>query len=160
VVVYLGNVPAALPVPVMHAEIRQEHESFSPRVLAITRGSTVDFPNLDPFFHNVFSLSSSAACDLRRYPTGDSRSRRFAKAGIVKVYCHLHSQMSATILVLDHTFFATPGPDGRFTIGDVPPGNYTLIGWHERVGEQETPVTVASGRSVSVDISLPVEDES
>jgi plastocyanin len=161
VVVYLKGVKvdAATP-PVMRAEIRQEHETFSPRVVAVTRGSTVDFPNFDPFFHNVFSLSGAGTFDLGRYPNGQSRSRQFTRAGIVKVYCHIHSQMSATILVLDHPFFATPEADGEFTIANVPPGQYTLVGWHERVGEQEVPVTVGPGQSVSAEISLPVEDES
>ncbi len=85
-------------------------------MLAITRGSTVDFPNDDPIFHNVFSLSSAATFDLRRYPRGQSRSQTFAKAGIVKVYCNIHSHMSATILVMDNPYFTIPGLDGGFEL--------------------------------------------
>lgn len=158
VVVYLKDVKYTETLPATTAEIRQEHESFSPRVVAITRGSTVDFPNFDPFFHNVFSLSAAASFDLGRYQTGKSRSREFTKAGIVKVYCHLHSQMSATIVVFDHPFFATPEIDGSYTLPNVPPGTYTLVGWHERVGEQKSTITVAAGRALHADISLPVED--
>lgn len=158
VVVYLKDATAAGNLPISTAEIRQEHESFSPRVVAITRGSTVNFPNFDPFFHNVFSLSGAANFDLGRYPTGKSRSREFTKAGIVKVFCHIHSQMSATIVVFDHPHFTTPDTDGTFTLPNVPPGTYTLVGWHERVGEQKSSITVVAGRSVHADISLPVED--
>jgi len=158
VVVYLKDVKFADALPLSTAEIRQEHESFSPRVVAITRGSTVDFPNFDPFFHNVFSLSATASFDLGRYQTGKSRSREFTKAGIVKVFCHLHSQMSATIVVFDHPYFTTPDADGTFTLPNVPPGTYTLVGWHERVGEQKSSITVTAGRPIRADVSLPVED--
>ena len=81
VVLYLKDVRYKAPLPVSHAQIRQEDESFSPRVVAITRGSTVEFPNFDPYFHNVFSLSGAATFDLGRYPDGQSRSRQFANAG-------------------------------------------------------------------------------
>src|SRR5439155_8368741 len=136
VVVYLKNATYQGALPAMRRQIRQENESFVPRVLAITRGSTVDFPNGDPFFHNVFSLSGAGTFDLGRYPDGQSRSRQFTKAGLVKVYCHIHSHMSATILVLDHPFFVTPADDGAFVLPKVPAGEYTVVAWHERVGEQ------------------------
>ena len=158
VVVYLEDVTFADDLPTSTTQIRQEHESFSPRVVAITRGSTVDFPNFDPFFHNVFSLSGTGSFDLGRYQEGRSRSRAFPKAGIVKVYCHIHSQMSATIVVLDHPYFTIPEADGQFTLTNVPAGTYTLVGWHERVGEQKTSITVTAGRAARADISLPVED--
>lgn len=138
--------------------IRQEHEEFVPRVLAVTRGSTVDFPNADPIFHNVFSLASAARFDLGRYPMGQSKSATFPKAGLVKVYCHLHSQMSASILVLNHPYFTVPEIDGTFRLSNVPAGSYTIAGWHERVGERVKPVTVAAGQTTTVLLSLPIED--
>ncbi|MBZ5558827.1 MAG: hypothetical protein LAO77_16270 [Acidobacteriia bacterium] len=158
VVVYLNDVAFRGALPVRRAELRQEHEAFVPHVLTITRGSTVDFPNDDPIFHNVFSLSSAATFDLRRYPQGESRSFTFAKAGIVKVYCHIHSHMSATILVLDHPYFTVPGNDGLFEIPNVPPGKYTIVGWHERVGERTGTITVERGKATTINLSLPVED--
>ena len=82
-------------------------------VVAITKGSTIDFPNNDPFFHNVFSLSSVDTFDLGRYKQGESRSTKFEKPGLVKVYCHIHSHMSASILVLDHPYFAMPPATGH-----------------------------------------------
>lgn len=158
VLVYLKRVKFTGALPTTTAQIRQEHETFSPRVVAITRGSTVDFPNFDPYFHNVFSLSGTAVFDLGRYQTGQSRSRQFTKTGVVKVYCHIHSQMSATILVLDHPYFATPDESGNFTLRDVPPGTYTLVGWHERVGEQVAEISVSPGQATDADLWLPVED--
>ncbi|MGC4082717.1 MAG: hypothetical protein QM736_11540 [Vicinamibacterales bacterium] len=158
VVVYLKDVRYSGPLQTSTAEIRQEGESFSPRVVAITRGSTVDFPNLDLYFHNVFSLSRAGTFDLGRYPAGQTRSRQFDKPGLVKVYCHLHSQMSATIVVLDHPYFVIPNADGQFTLPNVPPGDYTLVGWHERVGEQTSRISVSNGTITTTTISLPVDD--
>lgn len=158
VVVYLKDVAYPGPLPATTSEIRQEQESFSPRVVAITRGSAVTFPNFDPYFHNVFSLSRAASFDLGRFAAGQSRTRQFDKAGLVKVYCHIHSQMSATILVLDHPFFTIPEQDGVFTLKHVPPGEYTLVGWHERVGEQTSRLIVQPGKATEVNISLPVVD--
>ena len=158
VVVYLKDAAVRGPLPATNGVLRQEHETFVPHVLPITRGSTVEFPNDDPIFHNVFSLSSAAAFDLRRYPRGQSRSQLFAKPGIVKVYCHIHSHMSATILVLDQPYFTVPAVDGTFELADVPPGEYTVVGWHERVGERRARVRVERGKTATVDLSLPVEE--
>jgi plastocyanin len=158
VVVYLKDVTVRGSLPTTHGAITQEHEAFTPRVLPVTRGSSVDFPNADPFFHNVFSLSGAATFDLGRYPQGKTVSRTFSKAGLVKVYCHIHSQMTATILVLDHPYFAVPELDGSFSLPNVPSGRYTIVGWHERVGERTAAVQVEDGGTATVDFSLPVED--
>jgi len=159
VVVFLKGAPFAGPLPAMHEEIRQEREAFVPRVLPITRGSTVVFPNSDPMFHNVFSLSSAATFDLGRYPMGRSRAETFTKPGLVKVYCHIHSHMSASVLVLDNPYFATPDLEGTFTLPNLPAGSYAIVGWHERVGERSEPIQVAAGKSASVELSLPFEDD-
>jgi plastocyanin len=158
VIVYLKDVAFRGALPATKAELRQEHETFVPHVLAITRGSTVDFPNDDPIFHNVFSLSSAASFDLRRYPRGQSRSHTFPKAGIVKVYCNIHSHMSATIMVLDHPYFTIPQTDGTFELAGLPAGQYTIVGWHERVGERRASIRVERGKAATVNLSLPVED--
>jgi hypothetical protein len=159
VVVYLKDVAYRGALPIYHERIVQEHEAFVPRVLAITRGSTVDFPNDDPIFHNVFSLSSASTFNLGRYPKGQSRAREFTKPGLVKIFCQIHSHMSASILVLAHPYFAVPdGPDGSFTLPDVPAGTYTIVGWHERVGEHASAIQVLAGRTTDVEIALPVED--
>src|SRR5215212_3029933 len=90
VVVFIKDAPIEPELPVMRSSIAQRGESFVPRVTAITRGSVVEFPNFDPFFHNVFSLSRGATFDLGRFRNGDRRERPFARAGVIKVYCHIH----------------------------------------------------------------------
>ena len=158
VVVSLKGVSYKAPLATSAREIKQVHEEFVPRVVAVTRGSTVGFPNADPIFHNVFSLASAATFDLGRYPQGRTKSATFNKPGVVKVYCHIHSQMTATIVVFDHPYFVTPELDGTFRLTDVPVGSYAVAGWHERVGERIVPVSVTAGGTTPVTISLPVED--
>ena len=94
-------------------------------------GSTVDFPNSDRTYHNVFSLSKARRFDLGRYPRGQSRSVRFDRPGVVRVFCEIHSHMSAWILVFAHRYFATTDAEGRYRIEGVPPGTYTLAAWND-----------------------------
>ena len=145
VVVFIRDLPGAKNLPVTHTRMIQQDESFEPRVIAITRGSTV-----------VFSLSSGAAFDLGRYKRGDTRSRVFTRPGLVKVYCHVHSQMSASILVLDNTYFTRPQADGTFDMSDVPPGSYRLSAWQERLGETLVSIHVQPGQTTQVEINLPL----
>jgi hypothetical protein len=159
VVVYLKDAPYRGALPARLAELRQEHETFIPHTIAITRGSSVEFPNGDPFFHNVFSLSRAANFNLGRYKRGQSRAREFTKAGTVKVYCDIHSHMSATILVFDHPYFTIPELDGSFELPSVPVGEYTIVGWHERVGERVDRVRVEAGKTASVELTVPVAVE-
>ena len=158
VVVYLKDAAYAGPLATSRAEIQQELEAFVPRTVAITRGSTVDFPNSDPFFHNVFSLSRAANFNLGRFERGQSRGRVFTKAGTVKVYCDIHSHMSATILVFDHPYFAIPELDGSFELPAVPAGQYTLVGWHERVGERAESIRVDAGKPTTIELTVPVAE--
>ena len=159
VVVYLKSVTFTGELPTARHVVEQRNETFMPRVMAVTRGSVVSFPNADPYFHNVFSLSRAATFDLGRFRQGQTREQRFTKPGLIKVYCHIHSHMSASIMVLDHPYYAVPGLDGSFTLLDVPPGKYTIVGWHERVGERASAIDVQPGRAASIDLSLPVEDD-
>lgn len=158
VIVFVKDPPHQVELQTTRARMLQQDEAFVPRVLAVTRGSSVEFPNTDPYFHNVFSLSSSASFDLGRYPSGDSRARAFSKSGLVKVYCHLHSHMSGTIMVFDHPYFRKPEMDGTFAIGDLPAGTYRISAWHERIGESVRTVSVEAGRAARVEFDLPVED--
>jgi plastocyanin len=157
VVVFLRDVPRQGDLPVTTATIMQKDEAFVPRVVAITRGSTVDFPNFDPFFHNVFSLSRGFSFDLGRYPNGATRSRRFTSAGLVKVYCHIHSHMTASILIFDHPYFKIPAADGTFAIDDVPAGTHEIVAWHERIGDSADSVRVEAGRTARIEFALPME---
>jgi plastocyanin len=160
VVVFVKDAPRAVTLASSRAQMRQEDEGFVPRMVAITRGSTVEFPNADPFFHNVFSLSRGANFDLGRYPRGETRVRTFSQPGLVKVYCHLHSQMSASIMVFDHQYFTVPESEsGHFAIADVPAGEYRLAAWHERIGEGAKPIVVEAGRTVRIEFALPVETQ-
>jgi plastocyanin len=156
VVVFVKNAPFEADLRPTRASIAQRDEAFVPRVTAVTRGSTVEFPNFDAYFHNVFSLSRGASFDLGRFRRGDKRERLFTRAGIVKVYCHIHSEMAATILVFDHRLYATPATDGSFAIDDVAPGTYQLSAWHERIGETAKAIQVIGGEAASVEFSLPV----
>lgn len=156
VVVFLADARPASPPSPMRVTITQRGEQFLPPVTAITVGSIVAFPNEDPFFHNVFSLSRARTFDLGRYPSGESRERSFPRAGVVKVYCDIHSHMSALIMVLDHPWFTIPTEEGAFTLPPVPPGEYTLIAWHERIGEQRQRIRVTAGATTRAAFTLPV----
>jgi plastocyanin len=137
-VVYLETAPrGAFEVPTSgRAVLDQRNETFVPHVLAVTVGTTVEFPNSDRVFHNVFSLSKARQFDLGRYPRGTSRSVRFDRPGMVRVFCEIHSHMSAFVLVFAHRFFDTTDESGRYRIEGVPPGSYTLAVWNE--GEVRT----------------------
>lgn len=139
-----------------HGSMAQQDEQFVPHVLPIVRGATVDFPNEDDVYHNVFSLSGPRTFDLGRYPRGESRSVTFNKSGTVQVFCHIHSDMSGVILVLDNPFFATPEPTGRFVIDGLPPGDYAIVGWHERIKPVVQHVRVTAGGTSRVDFNIPL----
>ena len=133
----------------------QRSETFVPHLLAIMAGTTVDFPNNDRTYHNVFSLSKARRFDLGRYAAGRSKSIRFDRPGIVRVFCEIHSHMNAFILVFTHRFFSVSDADGRYQIDGVPPGTYTLIAWIEGVIRDAKSITVtADTRSVEADFPL------
>ena len=136
------------------ARMDQRNEAFVPHVLAIVAGTTVDFPNSDVTFHNVFSLSKAKAFDLGRYAAGRSKSVRFDQPGIVRVFCDIHSHMSAFILVFAHRHFAVTGEDGGYRLENVPPGTYTVVAWNEAMAPESRTVVVPGGGEVEVDFSL------
>lgn len=130
----------------------QRNETFVPHLLAITVGTTVDFPNNDRTYHNVFSLSKARRFDLGRYAAGRSKAVRFDRPGIVRVFCEIHSHMNAFILVFSHRFFSVSDADGRYQIDGVPPGTYTLIAWVEGVIRDAKSITITpETRSVETD---------
>lgn len=158
VVVYVKDAPKTAVQPT-RAEIRQRNENFVPRVVAVTVGSVVEFPNDDPIYHNVFSLSRTKTFDLGRFPKGKSRGERFDKPGVVKVFCQIHSHMAATVMVFDHPWFAIPDEGGSFDLSGVPPGMHQITAWHERLGETTLPLRVEAGRAATIDFVLPVPAE-
>jgi plastocyanin len=137
-----------------HVVMDQHNETFVPHVLAIMTGTTVDFPNSDPFYHNVFSLSKASRFDLGRYAAGRSKSIRFDKPGIVRVFCDIHSHMNAYILVFSHPFFALTSSEGRYGIENVPAGTYTVVAWNEGTASDPLSVTVPDGGVAELDFSL------
>jgi plastocyanin len=152
VVVYLEQVPGtARPA---RAVIRQHEKAFLPRVTAVAVGSSVDFPNDDRIFHNVFSLSQAAKFDLGLYKSGVSRAVTFQKPGVIDVYCNIHPEMAATIKVVEGPAFAVTGPDGRFRIDDVPDGTYPFVAWQRDGDEQRGSVTVKGGETATLKIGL------
>jgi plastocyanin len=155
VVVYLENAPSR-PVTATHVEIRQRDETFIPRVVAVPIGSVVDFPNDDPLYHNVFSLSRAKEFNLGRYPRGQTKPVRFDRPGIVKVFCDIHSHMTATVMVFNHPWFAVPDANGRYDLPDLPAGDRAITAWHERLGNTTSRVRVEPGRGATADFTLPV----
>jgi len=139
-VVYLDGLKT--PAKPVKATIAMKGKTFTPHILVVPTGSTVDFPNEDPIFHNAFSVSGDNHFDLDLYKRPKTKSWVFDHPGVVRVFCNIHPQMSAIVLVRDSPFFTRPAADGTFTIADVPPGKYVLKGWHERGGDASIEVTV------------------
>ena len=127
------KVPQAHP---QRQQLVQHHKSFSPHLLVIQAGSPVEFPNRDPFFHNVFSLFEGKRFDLGLYEAGSSRTLVFDRAGICYVFCNIHSEMSAVILVLNTPYYAISGRKGEIDIPNVVPGVYEMHVWHERASAE------------------------
>jgi plastocyanin len=137
VVVWLepaGN-QAALKPPSrpQHRQLLQKNKTFSPHLLVVPVGSTVDFPNQDPFFHNVFSLFDGKRFDLGLYEAGATRPVVFNKPGISYIFCNIHSEMSAVVITLTTPYYGISQRNGSIEIPNVPPGRYELYVWHERV---------------------------
>jgi hypothetical protein len=144
----------AFPKTPMRARMDQRDERFVPRILAITTGSIVEFPNNDTTFHNVFSLSRARTFDLGRYPPGKNGAIRFDRAGVVPVFCDIHSHMSAYILVFDHPFFAVSDTGGRYAIHDVPAGTYALNVWSELGRAEPKRIAIAADGTVEADLDV------
>lgn len=133
----------------------QRNETFVPHVLPIVAGTIVDFPNNDHTYHNVFSLSKTKTFDLGRYAVGRSKSVRFDRPGIVRVFCDIHSHMSAFILVFAHRYFALADSDGVYRLDNVPPGTYTVVAWNESAPLESRRVVVPdAGGEVEVNFAL------
>jgi plastocyanin len=135
VVVWLSPVSqpggeATAPKPI-HAVLRQKNKAFDPHLLVVTKGSSVEFPNQDPWFHNVFSLFNGKKFDLGLYEAGTSRTVHFDRDGVSYIFCNIHPEMSAVVVVLSTPYYAVVAKSGDFSIADTPPGKYTLHMWSE-----------------------------
>ena len=147
VAVWLEPIGATRTPAPLHVRMLQKDKMFQPHLLIVTVGSTVDFPNLDPVFHNAFSNYDGQLFDVGLYPPGSTRSILFSRPGIVRVFCNIHSSMSAVIVVLDTPLFGITKADGRFEIDGVPEGAHDLAFFHERATEA---ALKAAGRRVTV----------
>jgi plastocyanin len=143
---------AALRAP-RRVTLGQRNKTFQPRVLAVPVGSTVEFPNNDLIFHNVFSLSRPQPFDLGLYRAGDSRSRTFTAPGTYRVFCNIHPQMSAVIFVAPSGFTTVAAADGRFTL-DLPAGRYRLTAVSERASPVTVEVTSTEGAATAPPLTL------
>lgn len=148
-VVYLevGPLAAFDDLDVEPAELDQRNEAFLPYVLAVRAGATVNFPNHDRTYHNVFSFSKAKRFDLGRYARGNSKAVRFDKAGVVRVFCDIHAHMSAFILVFAHPFFAVTDTEGRYRIPDVPAGSHSLTVWTDGEARETRRIEVPAGEA-------------
>ena len=137
----------------MDPVMAQQDTAFVPGVLVVRSGTTVEFPNRDDFFHNVFSYSDAQRFDLGRYPEGESKSVTFRTPGVAKVYCEVHEFMRSAVIVVENDHHEIVR-DGTFILDDVPPGDHTLVVWHADRGEVVRTVTVPDGGSVEVEVTL------
>ncbi|MBI2374525.1 MAG: hypothetical protein HYV07_11070 [Deltaproteobacteria bacterium] len=137
--------------------MRQVNKQFQPSFAVVQRGMTVEFPNFDPIYHNVFSTSPGNSFDLGIYRKGDeTKSVVMTAPGVVDIYCNMHSQMQASVLVVPGPLFARVGPDGTFAIPNVPAGRHKLAAWSPGAALAERTVEVANGSFV--DFSLAAKD--
>ena len=153
VVVYVDGLKVK-PRAAAPAKVTMKGKQFLPHVVAVPVGGTVEFPNDDPIFHNVFSVSGENRFDLALYKRPKTGVQTFNHPGVVKVYCNIHPQMSAVVVVRDNPFFAKVSPDGTFTIDNVPAGRHVVKAWHERAGEAAAEVTVPERGDVRTALAL------
>jgi plastocyanin len=161
VIVFLEGPLPANAAPAHHGVFRmdQVNRRFAPDLLVVPVGATVSFPNMDPIFHNIFSLSKAKEFDLGSYDKGDSRSVTFTKPGIVSVFCHLHPNMEGTIVVAPSQYFAHVDASGAFHLPAVPPGEYTVVAWHKAAGFFRKRILVTAGQSATADFLIPLPAE-
>jgi len=151
-----GHLPA--PAPLI-ATLAQHYQKFEPEIVVVPAGSTVSFPNQDPIFHNVFSLSRAKSFDLGYYAQGHTRSVEFRQPGVVQVYCHLHPNMYGAIVVAPSRYYAQPGKTGDFAIAAIPEGSYELVAWHASAGFFRKRIHVPRSGSFPADFTIPVRDD-
>jgi plastocyanin len=153
--VWLEDVPAAAwTVPRDKPQMTQHGARFTPEFLLIAVGQTVVMPNDDKITHNVFSVSPAKKFDLGHYPQGESRTVKFDKTGVVDLFCDIHDNMHALIVIAPSTFAAVVGSDGKFSIAGVPPGSYRLAGYSSSGAGGTMPVVVGAGAAAPVRLVL------
>jgi len=153
VVVYLEGVPG-VPPKQKNATIRQREKQFDPPLTIVVKGTTVDFPNEDKIFHNVFSVSRPARFDLGLYKSGAMKSVEMKRTGTIDVYCNIHPDMVAKVKVVDNAFYTITDKTGAFSLEGVPPGEYPIVAWIPSGDEVKGTVTVRAGEAASVELKV------
>jgi plastocyanin len=152
-IVYAEPMGEKAPAAPKHYKLVQKEKSFSPRVLAVPAGSSVEFINEDPIFHNVFSLSSPSPFDLGLYRAGKSKTRTFSVPALYRVFCNIHPQMTAVILVVATPYITEADAAGNYLL-ELPPGRYRITAWSERSQEATAEVAVPAGGATAPDLTL------
>jgi len=137
-------------------EMKSAQKRFQPRVVAVPTKGTVEFPNADPIYHNVFSVLGDKRLKHSLYRSGASKSKTFDQPGLVRIYCNIHPQMVGFVMVVDTDFAVVTGPDGAFKFEGVPAGPHTVRVWHEEGPEAKEAVTVGAGPSSPLSIRIDV----
>jgi plastocyanin len=141
--------------PATPVKVEQRGRKFVPDLVAITVGDKVSFPNADAFLHNVFSQSSARKFDLGSFKKGDTKDKEFPVPGVVDVYCNIHPEMAATILVLPNRRHTRTGADGKFVLDGIPEGNWTVFAYTRRAAKPASAkVTVKAGADSTIDLAL------
>lgn len=136
--------------PLSKYVIDQRDKVFLPHVSVITQGTTIEFPNNDNVFHNVFAYFNAKKFDLGMYPRGTTKSKTFDKVGVVALFCNVHSEMSAYIVVVDTPYYTIADKQGKFQLKNVPPGNYVMHTWHESGAVSQQNISVKSDTSTNI----------
>jgi plastocyanin len=164
-VVYIDQASTEKPLPPSKPlqvfttrRVTQRGAMFSPHVLPVVVGTTVEWPNNDDIFHNVFSISEAKSFDLGLYKNPEVKPITFDKPGRVDVFCSIHTRMNCIILVLENPHFAATDEKGHYSIADVPVGNYKLKAWHERLPAQVKEIVVPESGAVKVDFVLGINN--
>jgi plastocyanin len=143
VVVYLEPVGGVkTKISPTNTSIALQARQFAPRVRVVTEGSKIEFPNQDPFTHNVFSKAPQGAFDTESFGKGKTRDNTFRSAGIYPVYCNVHPRMTAFVIAVKTPYFTQAANDGQFTVDKVPAGKYIIHVWHDRAGERTAELLV------------------
>ena len=153
-VIYLLGKGAPARFSEVKTQMAMNGRQFAPRVRVITPGSTVEYANQDPFSHNIFSTATGAAFDLGVYGSGIAKSTQFKKAGAFPVYCNIHAQMTAFVVVVPTSHYTQAGADARWKIASVPAGKWELHVWHERAPEVVQEIDVPATGLANVDVTL------
>ena len=155
-VVYVERAPAGAHFTARREvpQLAQRGQSFEPRVVVVPAGGTVSFPNFDPIYHNVFSVSPARRFDLGKYPRGQTRQVTFPRAGVVSVFCDIHADMAAFVVVTPTTAWTRAAADGRFALAGLAPGRYRVAWWHPDHTGGGADVEVPAEGAVSLDVEL------